>query len=139
MKNFTRILALSLLVGAAGVRAHDGDHGDVPGVLKPQKGGRMKPFAGGLLVELVVDKATNTVKLYPLDKDYKAVPLTDLKLEASAQRRRVDKAPVALKLEAKADHFAATFDPQNRYPFNVDVKTTYKGQTDTAQYIVDRN
>jgi hypothetical protein len=143
MKTLTQIFTLALLLGTATVgnqaRAHEGhDHG-VPGVLKPQKGGRIKPALGGLLIELVVDKASNTLKLFPFDKDYKPVALKDVKVSLSAQRRRVDKVPVELKTVEHNDHFMANFDPKGRYPFNVDLKVMYKAQDDTIQFIVDRN
>lgn len=133
------IFLITGLVLSLGAFAHEGhDHG-VPGVLKPQKGGSIKPALGGLLVELVADKTKKQLKFYPMDKDYKAVALTDVSLNATTLRRRVDKKPSDLKLEVAGDHLVGTFDPQGKYPFNVDINTEYKNEKDTIKFIVDRN
>jgi|GEM_PF-3976753 len=139
MKNTMKLLTLALLLSPIGVLAHEGHVHDVPGMLKAQRGGRIMPALGGLLVELVVDKSTNNLKFFPMDKNYKLIKLSEVKFAATAQRRRVDKTPVDLKIDLHNDHFMANFDPKGRYPYNIDVKTTYKDQEDTMQFIVDRN
>jgi hypothetical protein len=132
-------VGLMTFVYSAGAGEGHGHSHDAPGVIKAQRGGRIQPALAGLLVELVVDKTKNTIKLYPTNAEYKAVPLKEVQITATTQRRRVDKSPTPLKLEEQGDHFVGSFDPQNRFPYNVDVKTLYKGQADGMQFIVDRN
>ncbi len=138
-KNTRNFFLITGLICSLGAFAHEGhDHG-VPGVLKPQKGGSIKPALGGLLIELVADKTKKQIKLYPMNKEYKAVALNDVSLNATTLRRRVDKKPTELKLEAASDHLVGNFDPQGKYPFNVDITTNYKNEKDSVSFIVDRN
>jgi len=139
MKLFLIVMSFVFSFHTRQTLAHDDhDHG-VPGTLQPQKGGRIKPALGGYAVELVFDRKTNNLKFYPMDKDYKPVPLSDVKLDITVQRRRVDKEPIQLVLKAHDDHLMGTFDPKGRFPFNVDVKTHIGGKDDTMQMIIDRN
>jgi len=137
--NRKNLFLITGFIFSLGAFAHEGhDHG-VPGVLKPQKGGSIKPALGGLLVEMVADKTKKQIKFYPMNKEYKAIALADVSLSATTLRRRVDKKPSELKLEAASDHLVGSFDPQGKYPYNVDIQTNYKNEKDTVNFIVDRN
>ncbi len=124
----TALLAFTTLTTTSQVFAH-GDHG--PTQVQPTKGGVIMQ-SEHFLIEAVGTKTE--IKLYPLREDGKAIPMTEVKLEATYTLPR-SKTPVQLSLVKAADHFVGPVKAgsAHRYELKVNAQIGKEKDTLTAQ------
>lgn len=123
----TALLAFATLTTSQ-VFAH-GDHG--PTQVQPTKGGVIMQ-SEHFLVEAVGTKTE--VKLYPLREDGKAIPMTEVKLEASYTLPR-SKTAVPVTLTKATDHFVGPVKAgsAHRYELKVNAQVGKDKDVLTAQ------
>lgn len=128
-----RILLLTVLIFSFGfANAHEG-HDKTPGLQSTRPGGTIKG-TDRIYLELVSDK--DGAQLYPMDHDKKAIPLSEVKMEAKMTIPRKNKTQ-NLKLTAQNDHFAAKVDAKGAHRYDLDVSVTHGGNTEKLKFSVE--
>lgn len=129
MKN---LLLLILMLPVSFVNGHEG-HDKTPGVLSAPHGGMIKG-TDELYLEVVTSK--KEIQLYPLDHDMKALPLSDVKIEAkmSLPRKKISE---SLKLESANDHLKAKVDAKGAHRYELEVHITHAQKTEKLKFNIE--
>lgn len=111
--------------------AHEGhDHG----------GGKAAPNGGQLFGTKILDlellTSGNTVRLYPLDENMKAVPTDQVQLVAKMKLPR-KKETQDVKFSAEKNYFSAEINSQGAHRYELEIKVSYKGKTETVKMNVE--
>lgn len=130
MKAFFLTLALSVLATTS--FAHEG-HDDAPGSVKALHGGIVKT---GKEMNLEVVSAGGELKLFPVNHAGTDIPLSEIKLTATAQPPKGKAAPIALEMKDNA--FYSKLDFKGSYRLSLDIKAEHKGKKDTFKVQVEQ-
>lgn len=130
MKALMTTLAI-IFIGLT-VHAHEG-HDKAPGALTAPHGGHLKGTSQ-LYVELVSDSAG--IKLYTVDHDLKPVAMSDVKIEGALKRPKQKQAE-KLVFNTAESFLETKVDAKGSHRYTVDLKVTYKGQTESVSFIVE--
>lgn len=124
------ILALTLLITPHLSMAHEG-HNHSPGSEAPH-GGVVKE---GKTIHMELVAEGNSVKLFPLDKDYKSLPLKDIKITATAQPAKKSLVPLTLKPGQAS--FDGTVDPQGARRVELKIEAELAGKKENFTFQVE--
>ena len=135
------LLCLSLLTSPVTVQttyAHEGHA--TPGSAQARHGGVIKQTKN-LFLELVTEGST--LKLYPMDHDYKAVPLDKVKLESTLEFPKGKKGGGKIVLsehsvpEEGKSHYMGTVDSKGLNRFTLKIKATYLDTKGDVKFTVE--
>lgn len=124
------ILALTAIQTTA--FAHEG-HDKTPGAIAAPHGGIVQGTSH-LYLELV--SSSEGVKIYPMDHDAKAVPLSEVKLEGSVTFPKKSKAE-AIKFSVEGGAFVAKVAAKGAYRYTLNLNVEHKGKKEKAKFTVE--
>jgi hypothetical protein len=129
-----KILMICLLAPlfAVSAFAHEG-HDKTPGNLTAPHGGHIQGTSH-LYLELVPQK--DGVKIYILNHDLKAVPLTKIKLEGTMTLPKKSKGE-AVVFTAAGDSFEAKINARGAHRYLLNISVTDEGKTEKVKFNVE--
>lgn len=130
MTKFLILTALAFTFSSA--NAHEG-HDKTPGALVAPHGGILKGVEH-IYVELVTEP--KGLKIYPLDHNMKAIPLSDVKIEGKMSVPR-KKQSDAVKFVSEADHFSSKIDAKGAHRYDLDLTVVHGGKLEKIKFSVE--
>lgn len=124
-------LIVTLMLFAPPAFAH-GDHDHTPGTVQAPHGGMIQK-THDYFIEVV--GASEGVKIYPLSKDLKPLPLNQIKISATYQIPRKKKEPVTL--QAAEGFFEAKIPAKGAHRYALEVNITYQNEKELLTFQVE--